>query len=572
MMRRYFLVLSQTLRQIKVKCLKQLNRCQRFIIVVTLAASLVLFVQSQASSNFVTEAVGVVTGEISNCISGGCDPTRPEVWQKLSAHVEEVGEVIENTDWKKVGEYYNNPTSAFRILWRDIANVGDKALGGIISRNFGHVTNKFALRNELAKLGIVIYGYEINQDEYINAVRATAESVAAENPGPLIQYFLGLAKISITTFGDNFKEALENPSTSFPEQAAQIEKLKGVLTPDFIATALATYVTTGKIPHISFNVDPSKAAVRFGILTYSHLEKNPIANIVTPNTHQPYIVITTPSFSVDADKTINQFTISQKEITSPQVEQTRYASSDLAWYHHNGWQNGSVSWASGTGAKVGQGWDFKTVFATSNGSIYGIKPNGDLYWYRHDGWENGSASWASGTGTKVGHGWDFKTVFASSNGVIYGVKPNGDLYWYRHDGWQNGSVSWASGTGAKVGQGWDFKTVFATSNGSIYGIKPNGDLYWYRHDGWENGSVSWVNGGTGIKVGHGWDFQSVFATSDGSIYGIKPNGDLYWYRHDGWQNGSVSWANGGTGIKVGHGWDFQSVFATSDGSIYGIVR
>jgi hypothetical protein len=144
----------------------------------------------------------------------------------------------------------------------------------------------------------------------------------------------------------------------------------------------------------------------------------------------------------------------------------------------------------------------------------------DLCWYQHSGWQNGSATWASGTGTRVGSGWNFKTVFASSNGVIYGINTNNELLWYKHDGWQNGSATWASGTGTKVGSGWDFVTVFASNNGVIYGVKSNGDLYWYRHDGWQDGSNRWSNGGTGIKVGSGWNFRSVFATSDGTIYGI----------------------------------------------------
>lgn len=243
-------------------------------------------------------------------------------------------------------------------------------------------------------------------------------------------------------------------------------------------------------------------------------------------------------------------------------------SGDLMWYKHNGWLDGSVSWANnGSGVKVGNGWlGFKSVFATSDGAIYGIKSNGDLMWYKHKDWQIGIANWVNGSGVKVGSGWqNFKSVFATSNGTIYAVQPNGDLMWHRHDGWPTGSNSWANGgSGVKVGNGWlGFKFVFATSKGVVYGVQPNGDLLWYKHNGWQNGTSSWANGSSN-KVGSSWqNFKSVFATSDGIIYGVQQSGDLQWYRHNGWQNGSGSWANG-SGIKVGTGWQqFKSVFATS---------
>ncbi|WP_449420615.1 tachylectin-related carbohydrate-binding protein [Phormidium nigroviride] len=245
-------------------------------------------------------------------------------------------------------------------------------------------------------------------------------------------------------------------------------------------------------------------------------------------------------------------------------------SSDLCWYQHSGWQDGSTSWASNNCTKVGSGWNFRTVFASSNGVIYGINANNELLWYQHRGWQDGSASWASGTGTRVGTGWSFGTVFASSNGVIYGINANKELCWYKHNGWQNGSASWASNNCTKVGSGWNFKTVFATNNGIIYAIRDNGDLLWYKHNGWQDGSTSFARG-SGTKVGSGWNFKTVFASSDGVIYGIKDNGDLHWYKHNGWQEGSTSFAQG-SGTKVGSGWNFRSAFATSNGTVYGIVR
>ncbi len=191
---------------------------------------------------------------------------------------------------------------------------------------------------------------------------------------------------------------------------------------------------------------------------------------------------------------------------------------DLLWFKHNGWQNGAVQWANnGNGIKVGNGWqNFKDVFATSDGVIYAIQTNGDLLWFKHNGWQNGAVQWANnGNGIKVGNGWqNFKTVFATSNGVIYGIQPNGNLLWYRHDGWQTGASSWANNSGAIVGNGWlAFTSVFATSNGVIYAIEPNGQLLWYRHNGWQNGISDWANNGNHLLVDNGWQkFKDAFAT------------------------------------------------------------
>lgn len=246
-------------------------------------------------------------------------------------------------------------------------------------------------------------------------------------------------------------------------------------------------------------------------------------------------------------------------------------SSDLIWYRNNGWQDGSFRWASSNGLKVGSGWNFKTIFSSSNGTLYGIDANNNLFWYRHDGWQNGAFNWADNNGVKIGSGWNFKQVFAGANGTIYSINDNNELMWHRHAGWQDGSDRWVNTAGMKVGSNWDFETVFVGGNGVIYGLKSNGDLYWFRHGGWQNGANQWANGGNGVKIGSGWDFKTAFSDSKGLIYGIKPNGDLYLYRHIGWQDGSNRWGNNPNGVKIGSGWNFRSAFSGSDGTIYGIL-
>lgn len=119
----------------------------------------------------------------------------------------------------------------------------------------------------------------------------------------------------------------------------------------------------------------------------------------------------------------------------------------MRWYKHNGFLNGTTNWADPIGGiEVGTGWgDFKSVFATSGGVIYAIQPDGKLRWYKHNGWMDGTASWADpGGGLELGTaGWaDFNSVFASRDGIIYAVQPDGSLFWYYHQGWNNGAVSW----------------------------------------------------------------------------------------------------------------------------------
>ena len=52
-------------------------------------------------------------------------------------------------------------------------------------------------------------------------------------------------------------------------------------------------------------------------------------------------------------------------------------------------------------------------FSGGDGVIYARQENGDLNWFRHDGWHDGSYTWAAGSGRRVGSGWAFKQVFVS---------------------------------------------------------------------------------------------------------------------------------------------------------------
>ncbi len=44
-------------------------------------------------------------------------------------------------------------------------------------------------------------------------------------------------------------------------------------------------------------------------------------------------------------------------------------------------------------------------------SVYAIKDDGDMLFYKHTGTADGSPTWPI-QGKKIGNGWDFKQVFA----------------------------------------------------------------------------------------------------------------------------------------------------------------
>lgn len=74
------------------------------------------------------------------------------------------------------------------------------------------------------------------------------------------------------------------------------------------------------------------------------------------------------------------------------------AEGDLIYYYYNG-----SSWTVAN-LEIGQGWGgFSTVGSTGNGELYAVTQAGDVLFYRHDV----NKVWQSGSGSKIGSGWDF---------------------------------------------------------------------------------------------------------------------------------------------------------------------
>jgi tachylectin/LGFP repeat-containing protein len=271
----------------------------------------------------------------------------------------------------------------------------------------------------------------------------------------------------------------------------------------------------------------------------------------------------------------------------------------LTWHRHDGWQDGSFTWAADSGKKIGDGWDdFSMVFSGGDGIIYGIQKEfldpttgrttgRNLVWFRDDGRFDGRSALAAAAGKVVGYRWDgFSRVFSGGDGVIYGIQKRsfdpttgrptgGNLLWYRHEGRGDGSFAWAPGSGTVIARGWHaFTHAFATGAGVIYAVREDGDLLWHRHDGRGDGAPAWAPG-SGKTVGAYWDsYSAVFSGGEGVIYAIEKGGldpttgrhtggRLLWTRHDGWRDGGPAWF--GPPARVGRDWDgLANVFANGD--------
>jgi hypothetical protein len=239
--------------------------------------------------------------------------------------------------------------------------------------------------------------------------------------------------------------------------------------------------------------------------------------------------------------------------------------------------NSTPTWGIPKGYKIGNGWNFKQLFAgdsravvagNSKADIYGIKPNGDLYYQ-----QRGMSSWTY-TGKQIGNGWNFKQIFAGDGGTIYAIANNGDMKFYKYTGLGNGNLTWGSGTGNRIGTGWNFKQVFSGGDGTIFAVKSNGDLMFYKYGGTSNGSTNWPI--TSKKIGNGFNFDTVFAganyttfpqtpiQTNYTVYGVKSNGDLYFNIYTGAPNGSATWLWSSM-QQIDTGWNnFRQIIASTN--------
>src|SRR5947209_20006567 len=109
-----------------------------------------------------------------------------------------------------------------------------------------------------------------------------------------------------------------------------------------------------------------------------------------------------------------------------------------------------------------------SALATTDTHIYAVNSVGNLLSFEHMNVASGNPYWGV-KGAQIGNGWNFKQLFAGNSGDIYGIKYNGDLYYYQRGSGFNG---WSI-TGKTIGNGWNSKQIFAADNGGIYAITNN---------------------------------------------------------------------------------------------------
>ena len=60
-----------------------------------------------------------------------------------------------------------------------------------------------------------------------------------------------------------------------------------------------------------------------------------------------------------------------------------------------------------------------------------------MLFYKHAGFNDGSPDWPI-QAKQIGNGWDFRQVFAGDNGAVYAIRQNGDMLFYKHAGFNDG--------------------------------------------------------------------------------------------------------------------------------------
>ncbi|GAB3408835.1 tachylectin-related carbohydrate-binding protein [Flindersiella endophytica] len=202
------------------------------------------------------------------------------------------------------------------------------------------------------------------------------------------------------------------------------------------------------------------------------------------------------------------------------------------WYYHRGGDltPPNNTWIGPNSIGTWNGGDPALTkwfhFGAGYGVVYGIVLDdptheftvGDLYWNHFSGYLTGQGGFT--TPQRIGNGWDsLNPVFSGSEGTIYGIRPNGLLRWYNHTGWPTGANTWAEPRDLNTNVDWrPFERLVPGGEGVIYGILPNGAMRCFRHLGWRNGDDR-LEGP--LSVGRTWRlYRPLFAAQPGAIGGL----------------------------------------------------
>ncbi|MGW5672944.1 N,N-dimethylformamidase beta subunit family domain-containing protein [Micromonospora sp. NPDC003776] len=238
------------------------------------------------------------------------------------------------------------------------------------------------------------------------------------------------------------------------------------------------------------------------------------------------------------------------------------ADGSLLWYRHAGWQTAGSGWASGSGRRIGSGWNqFLTVLGSTDGSLYGVRADGTIHYHRYvcTDYTTGAGYWTGGR--QIAQGLNrFPRVFGF-DGVVYGVDAEGALHGYRYI---PSTGRWTGGT--RIGGNFKSYQLQADSSGVIYAWR-FGEVFWYR----SLGGGLWAPG-SGFRLGRGFTelaLNGLVFAGQGALYGVAPSastkravGRLVSYQLTNWATAGTdqkaTWVNGGTGTTISTGFTVQS--------------
>ena len=111
---------------------------------------------------------------------------------------------------------------------------------------------------------------------------------------------------------------------------------------------------------------------------------------------------------------------------------------DMLYYKYTGTSNGAAALGPSPASRSAAA-GISARYSRQIAWCFAIKQDGDMLYYKHAAQRSGQS--AGRSGQEDGNGWDFRQVFASSNGSIYAIKQNGDMLYYKHAGYNDGAIN-----------------------------------------------------------------------------------------------------------------------------------
>jgi hypothetical protein len=174
-----------------------------------------------------------------------------------------------------------------------VADTTATALNKLSGTSRGNKSNRNEVRARIEGGGWnIVWGVTINEAEYAKFIAAIAESVASENPGPILHYFDVYLQRTIDKMEANApgiaRQALLNAIIKALKDRGRMFKLGRIGIKGGIVTYSRWYTQTVKVPD---GTERYKIKGPFGTWTWGYRPKfkDVTKKVPLPNHHQPYI-------------------------------------------------------------------------------------------------------------------------------------------------------------------------------------------------------------------------------------------------------------------------------------------